>query len=118
MIPNVFGVLYFALLVIVATMLTWSWYLSVMHLKSARNRGVLTPAAKILGYPWLVIGLLVDVAFNVVIGSMVFVELPRELLFTTRVSRLNDRDDWRGRLARWFCSQLLDPFDPAGSHCR
>lgn len=98
--------------------LTWSWYLSVMHLKSARNRGMLTWPAKALGYPWLVVGVVIDVLFNLIVGSLIFVEVPRELLFTSRVSRLNDRDDWRGRLARWFCRELLDPFDPAGRHCK
>lgn len=97
--------------------LTWGAYLSVMHLKAARDAGRLTPAAKVLGYPWLAVGLLLDVVFNVVVGSLLFAELPREFLFTTRVSRLNDRPGRRGDLARWFCSQLLDPFD-AGGHCR
>ncbi len=98
--------------------ITWGWYLSVMHLASARNEGRLTPAAKVLGYPWLAAGLVVDTLFNLIVGSVIFLEPPRSLLFTSRVSRLNDRDDWRGRLAKWFCKELLDPFDPKGKHCR
>lgn len=97
---------------------TWSLYLAVMHLKTARNSGKLTTAAKVMGYPWLVVGYVIDVLFNAVIGSVIFFELPRELLFTSRVSRLNDSDGWRGRLARWVCTQLLDPFDPDGKHCQ
>lgn len=103
---------------IVAVPVVWAWYLSVMHLKTAHDAGVLTPAAKALGYPWLAIGLAVDVAFNALYGSLMFLEPPRELLFTSRVSRLSARSDWRGRLARWICAELLDPFDPAGRHCR
>lgn len=91
---------------------------TVMHLKAARDAGRLTPAAKVLGYPWLVAGVLIDAAFNLVTGTLLFLELPRELLFTSRVSRLNDHAGWRGNLARWFCRELLDPFDPAGRHCR
>lgn len=101
-----------------AVWFTWSLYLAVMHLKTARDSGKLTPAAKVMGYPWLIVGYVIDVLFNAVIGSLLFFELPRELLFTARVSRLNDCDGWRGRLARWICTQLLDPFDPDGKHCQ
>lgn len=96
---------------------TWGAYLSVMHLKVARDAGKLTPAAKALGYPWLAVGLVLDVVFNAVIGSLVFLEPPREWLFTSRVSRWNDEPGRRGDLARWICNELLDPFD-AGGHCR
>lgn len=98
--------------------ITWGWYLSIMHLKTARDHGKLTKAAKVIAYPWLAVGLLVDALFNIVVGSIVFAERPREFLFTTRVSRLNDGSGWRGKLSRWFCKELLDPFDPAGKHCR
>jgi hypothetical protein len=97
---------------------TWGFYLSVMHLKAARDAGMLTPAAKALGYPWLAVGLVVDAVFNAVIGTVLFVEPPREVLFTSRVSRHACGAGWRARLARWICSELLDPFDPAGRHCK
>lgn len=103
---------------VAAVPVVWAWYLSVMHLASARDAGRLTPAAKALGYPWLALGLAVDAVFNAVHGTVLFAELPREVLFTSRVTRLSARADWRGRLARWICTQLLDPFDPAGRHCR
>lgn len=106
-----------AIIIALSVPVTWGWYLSVMHLDSARRRGKLTPAAKVLGYPWLAVGLVVDALFNIVVGSLIFLEPPREFLFTARVSRLNDGEDWRGKLARWFCTQLLDPFDPDGKHC-
>jgi hypothetical protein len=104
--------------VLCAVVFTWGYYLSVMHLKSARDEGRLTVAAKALGYPWLAVGYVVDVIFNAIVGSILFLEPPRELLFTSRVSRLNDRPGWRGALARWVCANLLDPFDPDGHHCR
>lgn len=107
-----------ALFIFVSMTLTWGLYLSVMHLKAARDAGRLTLAAKVLGYPWLALALVVDVLFNLVTGTLLFLERPRELLFTSRVSRLNDRPGWRGDLARWFCRELLDPFDPSGGHCR
>lgn len=98
--------------------LVWTFYLAVMHLDTARRQGQLTTAAKVAGYPVLLIGLAVDVAFNATWGSLLFLEPPRELLFTARVSRLNDDTGWRGKLACWICLELLDPFDPSGKHCR
>lgn len=106
-------ILFLALLI----WMTWGAYLSVMHLKVARDAGKLTPAAKILGYPWLAFGLVLDILFNAIVGSLVFLELPREWLFTARVSRWNNEPGRRGDIARWFCNELLDPFD-AGGHCR
>lgn len=111
-------VLQYAGFIVPAFYITWGWYLSIMHLKTARNQGKLTTAAKWVAYPWLALGLLADVLFNVVVGTLIFAEPPREFLFTTRVSRLNDGAGWRGKVARWFCKELLDPFDPAGKHCR
>lgn len=107
-----------AVYVLLSIVLTWGLYLSVMHLKAARDAGRLTLGAKLLGYPWLALALVVDVLFNLVTGTLLFLELPRELLFTSRVSRHLDRAGWRGDLARWFCRELLDPFDPSGGHCR
>jgi len=117
--PGLLTALYAVVGVLLAILFTWGGYLSIMHLKSARDQGRLTFGAKILGYPWLAIGLVADVLFNVIVGSLLFLEPPRELLFTSRVSRLNDSNSWRGKLARWFCRELLDPFDPdSDGHCR
>ncbi len=96
----------------------WTLYLAVMHLDTARRQGQLTTAAKVAGYPILFVGLAVDVLFNALWGSLLFLEPPREWLFTDRISRLNDAAGWRGRLACWICLELLDPFDPKGRHCR
>lgn len=107
-----------ALLFLLLLPAMWTLYLAVMHLDTARRRGQLTTAAKIIGYPILAVGLAVDVLFNATWGSLLFLERPHELLFTDRVSRLNDDTGWRGKLACWICLELLDPFDPRGKHCR
>ena len=112
-----FNVIVWVVVILVSTWFSWGIYLTIMHLKTLRDQNKLTPAAKVLGYPWVFIFLFMDVAYNIVIGSIIFLELPHEWLFTARVSRLNDGDNWRGKLARYLCTQLLDPFDPAGKHC-
>lgn len=91
---------------------TFILFLAVMMLK--RTRDTLPPIAKRLGYLVLGIGYLVDFAFNMA-STVPFLDLPRELLFTGRVSRLQRTTGWRARVARWFCANLLEPFDPG--HC-
>jgi hypothetical protein len=105
------------ILILVATWFSWGIYLAIMHLKTMRDQNKLTPASKVFGYPWVFIFLGLDVLYNIVIGTVIFWEFPREWLFTARVSRLNDRKDWKGKLAKFLCKELLDPFDPDGSHC-
>lgn len=104
---------------------TWTYYLSVMHLKKIHdnlrtNGDDFTLEQKILAYPQLFVGLLWDVFLNAFVGSIVFLEPPRydkkEWLFTGRVSRWNDRGGKRGDIARWFCHHYLDPFEEGG-HC-
>lgn len=97
---------------------TWVFYLAVMALMRARAAGVLSPVALVLAYPVVAIGLVLDFTLHVVVGTVLFIERPREWLLTQRLSRLIRTDDgWRGDLALWMCTALLDAFDPDGSHC-
>lgn len=96
----------------------WVLYLAIMQLDSAKKAGRLSKTARRIAVPLLAVGLVVDVLFNLIWGTVLFLDVPRELLFTSRVSRLNDGDGWRGRMARWVCCELLDPFDPDGQHCK
>lgn len=94
----------------------WLQYLAVMNLKE--NRSKLTIAAKLWAYPMLAIGIMSDILFNLLIGTVAYLELPKQLLFTSRCN-LHLRDtNWRGTVARWFCRNFMDPFDPDGPHCR
>jgi len=97
--------------------ITWIFYLAVMNL--SRNKAHLTPVSKCFAYPMLGIGLVADMLFNFLWGTILFLEIPQELLMTARLKRhLNDhRLDWRDRNANWFCRNFLNPFDPSGDHC-
>lgn len=114
-----FRILLWAALSASGTYLLFIFYLAVMNLKRVRDMGQLTVFTKILGYPILVIGLLLDFISNVVLFSVLFLEPPREITVTSRLSRHYDPLDnrWRSRLAAWF-KHLLDPFDPAGWHIK
>ncbi len=95
-----------------------NFYLAVMTLLRARKDGKLPPVALAFAYPVVAVGLLFDFALHVLVGTVLFLERPREWLLTQRLSRLIRKDDgWRGDLALWMCTTLLDAFDPNGSHC-
>lgn len=96
----------------------WALYLAIMALQRAQQAGQLRGAAKWAALPVVLAGYLLDVAVNLVIGSCLFLEGPRELLVTDRLQRhICAGQGWRQRLARWVCAELLDKFDPAGTHC-
>jgi len=97
---------------------TWVFYLAVMNI--ARFRSDLYPIAKAHAYVLVVMALVLDFLLNVVVGTVVFLKPPQDLLLTHRLSRYISNPSerlWRRKLAGWFCSRLLDQFDPMGLHC-
>lgn len=108
----------FAILGIVNFYVLWALYVMVMNMKRAKDNGTLTKLALFLGYPWLFIGIVLDVIFNWVFGTILFLEFPKSGVFTSRLKRHRFKDDWRGKVATFICIQLLDTFDPnPNGHC-
>jgi hypothetical protein len=104
-----------ALLLAVIAMLiygTWIHYLAVMMLKQKRE--TMPKIAEQFGYVVLYVGYAFDILFNIA-ASIPFLELPLDWLFTSRMKRHVKEDGYRGNLARWFCANLLEPFDKG--HC-
>jgi hypothetical protein len=96
----------------------WLLYLAIMSLYRANMNKTITLQAKILGWPILILGALVDCIMNVTLFSLVFFELPKEFLLTKRMQRyIKQGDGWRCKLSRWICQSLLNAFDPTGAHC-
>ena len=114
------SLLVFALWAFLGTYALWLFYLAVMNLQRAKEGGTISRAALWLGYPLLAIGLLIDLVVNVLVFTVVFLDMPRELTVTARLARLIHQQPsrWRGRAALWFCKEFLDTFDPSGRHCR
>lgn len=107
-----------ALLVIVLLLpFTWVLYIAIMGFKE--HLDTMGRVSKAIAYCILPVGLLADVLFNFIYGTVMFLEIPRELLMTTRLKRhLSDhKKDWRDRNANWFCKEFLNIYDPAGKHC-
>jgi hypothetical protein len=96
----------------------WGAYVLVMGLYRAHLEHRLTWFTYILAAPFIGIGVLLDVLANIFIASFIFLEIPREMLVTTRLVRMLPDVGWRGGVAQWVCASLLDTFDPSGKHCR
>ena len=94
-------------------LVTWILYLAVMMLK--QKRSTLPKVTKAFGWIVFGIGWIFDLVFNL-LASILFADIPQELMFTDRVSRLKKTTGWRSKLAHWFCNNLLEPFDPG--HCK
>lgn len=99
--------------------LLWDRFVLIMGLYRAQLNKRLYGLNKILAAPNLVVGILLDIACNIVWATLVFRELPREWLVTTRLQRYihEGRHSWRRRRAQWWCEHVLDPLDPTGKHC-
>jgi len=99
----------------ILVLVTWLFYLAIMHLRMVRHD--LHPVAKANAYVLLAIGLVLDFITNVVVGSVLFLDPPREWLLTDRLQRYKnlDRESWRGKTAYWLCEHLLNQFDEG--HC-
>ncbi|MDQ0082953.1 hypothetical protein J2W35_003312 [Variovorax boronicumulans] len=99
--------------------LLWVFYAAVMRLKMVRDAAGLEgkPWIKVFGYLTLAVGLVLDFFVNVVAGTIVFRELPREWTLSTRLWRLsNGSAGWRQVWALSIRVALLDEIDPEGIH--
>jgi hypothetical protein len=107
-------------LIILSPWILWIFYLAVMSLFRANENKTLSLPAKILGYPVLIIGVLLDAMLNIFLLSLILFERPYEWLITKRLARhIKNGTGWRFKLALWICQHLLNPFDPdQRGHCR
>ena len=94
---------------------TWVFYLAIMALM--RQWKTLSMPIKVFAAPVVVVGVLLDVLTNALLGTLYFRELPREWLLTERLTKLKLGTGWRSRHAFWICKHMLNPFDPYGPHC-
>jgi hypothetical protein len=104
------------LIILGATYALYVFYAAVMNIKRVRDAGKLTWVGKALGYPTLVIGLLLDLFINLTLMTVVLLELPRELTVTSRLKRHHkESTGWRLAVVKFF-EPVLDPLDPSGDH--
>ena len=104
------------LIILGATYALYVFYAAVMNIKRVRDAGKLTWMGKALGYPTLVIGLLLDLFVNLTLMTLVLLERPRELTVTARLKRHHkESTGWRLAVVKFF-EPVLDPLDPSGDH--
>lgn len=99
----------------------WYAYILIMGLYRAHLAGRLTGLAKWLAYPAVIVGWLMDWFANVFIASIIFGELPQSFseLVTQRLTRYKNGNYGLNSIrAEWICVNLLDVFDPTGTHCK
>lgn len=97
----------------------WVLYLAVMNLLRVQQEGKLSKLQYGLAMPLLAVALFVDVAFNLVFGTIGFLQLPhyKRLTLSARMDDLiRNGSGWRKRNALWFVKHLLQPFDTTGQH--
>lgn len=106
-----------------ASLVLWVLYVAIMSMR-ARLRWLPRPA-RIIGNFVLLGGVLVDIGYNLVPGTVLFLQLPRQWLLTARLQVILRDGELRGpwflrawprrAIARWLCDNLIEPFDPG--HC-
>ena len=109
--------------------MTWFWlllpfnlyvyFLAFATVHKAKQNGNLARASivvRLLGYVIVLLGVVLDVLFNATFGTLLFLQPPREWLFTARCKSHLEEQTWRGAIARWICANALDPFEEGG-HC-
>lgn len=97
----------------------WVYYLAIMNLKRANDAQPMAGVLKALAYLVLAPGYLLDFLANVLIFPFILLDVPRGLLVTgTLTWHVKNSSGYRHKVAVWFCSTLLDRFDPSGCHCK
>lgn len=103
-----------------SVVLFWSMFLAYCALHAAQRNGKLaaTPIyVRVLSYVIVGIMYVCDVVFNVILGSVIFLEFPstKALTFTARCNTHFNDTNFRGKIAHWVCDGWLIPFE--AGHC-
>jgi hypothetical protein len=106
----------FALLAFAMVYALWVFYIAVMNIKRVADAGKLSKFAAVFSYPVVIVGVLIDIATNWLVFTVLLLELPQESTVTSRLKR-HHRHSTGWRLAVvLFLEPILDPFDPSGDH--
>jgi hypothetical protein len=96
----------------------WILYIAMMNVKRVSNTEKLPWQAKLLVYPTMALFEIVEVIANVVVCTIIFLDLPQEHRVSDRLRRYFRRPKrygWRIHIVL-FIKPMLDPFDPSGPH--
>ena len=106
----------FILLGFIGFFVLWLFFINVMTWKKHREH-----IPKVLQYPLYVIalvGYVVDVVFNLVYGSIIFMEWPKQWTLSKRLRELLIRmpkSSYKWKVAYFMCTKMIEPWD--WNHC-
>ena len=103
-------------LVPASTYILWLAYVFTMGVRERWD--TLPMASKVLAFLPVVFAYLLDIAINVVIITVLYWEIPKEVTLTKRLHRwqmMSMRHPIRARKSKWVCENILNPFDKG--HC-
>lgn len=87
----------------------WVCFVIVMRMKVSPPTGLLYPPA----YAFYLAAYGLDIACNLLVLPVLFLEWPHEFTVSARLQRLVDGPPgWRQTLALWFATRLLNPHSP------
>ena len=102
---------------IAITYLLYLHFIAYAAIYAAKKSGTLQQLplpAKGAAIVILACAVILDVLFNATVGTVMFLELPKTWMFTTRCEMHMNEEGWRGDLARWCC-KWLNPIQT--NHC-
>lgn len=109
---------FFPFIPLIYIWLGWALYVFVMGIYRAYLDKRLKGLNLIMAAPIAVFAIIMDVAANLFLAPILFLDLPKELLVTSRFKRYMAQEaGWRKRVSTYICENMLDIFDPRGDHC-
>lgn len=113
----------YTLVSLVSLYVLWVCYVAVMSLRDKREAGQFRVLDKLFGYPTLIVGYAIDLLVNVVVASVLYLEMPQELTLSSRSLRHAREpiqsptwlDRWRKALALWLLGDI-GWYDKRGGH--
>jgi hypothetical protein len=112
-----------------SAVILWAYFVVVMYLKKKHDDGKIPKWLYYIIVPFVAVGYLLDVAFNIVFGTMMFRQLPKfkeakRPYFPTLSQRLYEilngergipKDSFRWKMAFYICKYGIEPWDK--NHC-
>lgn len=105
------GVIPSFIILVASTIILYTCYIVLNYLRKKYEKDKLQWYHYIYGIPIIVIGIPIDFLFNIIFGMIIYREVPKEFLFTSRIQRWKDKDekDYRTKLSQWICKTMLNP---------
>jgi hypothetical protein len=119
MVQSVIYYIKFPIGIYVSVLVFYTLYIAAINLY--RDWSSLATWLRVVASPMIAALLVVDSSMQFTLFTLLFLDLPRELLVTSRLQRYRDNpayaNTWRNRVATLICTQALNPFDPTRHHC-